>query len=269
MAAGIALFLLAVLFLARFYFASGDVSDIMRGDMVWKRKSDEAVTRLLAVPLLLYHNIDGKGEYSIDLGNLDAHFRLLKERKIGVASLDDFARRLGNPRPYDGRMVVLSFDDGYMSMYTRLLPLMEAYGYPVTLFVYTDIIYRSARNNLTWKHLREMDARGLNIQSHSQGHPDLVRLAAKGTLESRYRLFEEIYLSKRILELYLDREVLYFAFPYGSYNLELVELCRNAGYLRVFSTDYGPNIITRNNYCLRRRHIRGDYPLQILEELVQ
>ena len=77
-----------------------------------------------------------------------------------------------------------------------------------------------------------------------------------------------MYLSKRVLELYLGREVRYFAFPYGSYNLELVDLCKNAGYSRVFSTDYGPNILTSNNYCLRRRHIKSDYSLDALGSLV-
>ena len=83
------------------------------------------------------------------------------------------------------------------------------------------------------------------------------------------KLFEEIYLSKRMLELYLDKKINYFAFPFGRYNLNTIELCRNAGYDRVFSTDYGSNIITRNNYCLRRGHIKRDFSIEFIKQKVK
>lgn len=253
-----------------FLFLGGrDSSEIIRNGPVWKKKQQEAVTRLLAVPLLLYHNIDGKGDYSIDKASMEAHFRLLGEKGIAVVPLDDFVKRLEGPRPYDRKVAVISFDDGYPSMYTKLLPLLTVYGYHVTLFVHANNVYHAAKKSITWGQLREMQDKGFDIQSHSLSHPDLVRVIRRGDGASRRRLFEEIYLSKRVLELHLGREVRYFAFPYGSYTLDLVELCRNAGYSRVFSTDYGPNIITSNNFCLRRRHIKSNYSLQTVGNLVE
>ncbi len=254
--------------LAYLLLGGGGPADVIREGPVWKKKKEEAVSRLLSVPLLLYHNIDGKGEYSIGYATMDAHFRLLADKGISVVPLDDFVKRLEDPRPYDKKVAVISYDDGYRAMYTRLLPLLGVYGYHVTLFVYTGNIYHSAQRNITWPQLREMQDRGFDIQSHSISHPDLVRVIRKGDKEARRKLFEEMYLSKRVLELYLGREVRYFAFPYGSYNLELVDLCKSAGYSRVFSTDYGPNIVTSNNYCLRRRHIKSDYSLNALGSLV-
>ncbi len=259
---------LVVAVLAYLLLGGGEPADVIREGPVWKKKQGEAVSRLLSVPLLLYHNIDGKGEYSIDYATMDAHFRLLADKGISVVPLDDFVKRLEDPRPYDKKVAVISYDDGYRAMYTRLLPLLGVYGYHVTLFVYTGNVYHSAQRNITWAQLREMQERGFDIQSHSISHPDLVRVIRKGDKEARRKLFEEMYLSKRVLELYLGREVRYFAFPYGSYNLELVDLCKNAGYSRVFSTDYGPNILTSNNYCLRRRHIKSDYSLDAFGSLV-
>ncbi len=259
----------ACIILAWIYIGGASAGDIVLRDMAWKKKDEEAISRLLAVPLLLYHNIDGRGEYSLNYEVMEAQFQLLADRGIEVVALDDFVKRLDNPRPYEKKVAVLSFDDGYLSMYTRLMPLLARFGYHVTLFVYTDNVYHSARRNITWQKLREMQNSGFDIQSHTLSHPDLVRLARKGGMESRHKLYEEIYLSKRVLELYLGREVRYFAFPYGSYNLELVDLCKQAGFARVFSTDFGPNIITRNNYCLRRRHIKSDYGLEKVAGLVE
>ena len=67
----------------------------------------------------------------------------------------------------------------------------------------------------------------------------------------------------------MDKKVKFFAFPYGRYNLRLIDMCRNSGYLRTFSTDYGSNIITRNNYCLRRGHIKKDFTLDFIKNKIK
>jgi peptidoglycan/xylan/chitin deacetylase (PgdA/CDA1 family) len=139
------------------------------------------------------------------------------------------------------------------------MPLADSFNLPFTLFVYTDNIYYKSKNSLTWEMVKELQDHNIDIQCHSQSHPDLVKLYNKRTMQSKYELYREIYLSKKILELYLQKPIYYFAFPYGRYTIELTELCRDAGYKRVFSTDYGPNIVIHDNYCLRRHHIKSNY----------
>lgn len=252
---------------AVFFFSQQ--SFVRRGTIVWKKKQAEEISRLLEVPLLLYHNIDGTGQYSLDYDAIRAHFSILRTKGVEIVPMSDFTSRLKNPIPYSGKVAVLTFDDGYPAMYHTLLPLVSEYRYPVTLFVVIDAIVAKARRSLTWEQLRQMDASWIRIECHSMTHLDLVRLMRRGDIESKYKLYEEIYLSKRVLELHLGRKVPYFAFPYGSYNLPIVDLCKSAGYERVFSTDYGPNIITRNNYCLRRRTILKNSSLTFLEQLVE
>lgn len=259
--AGFVIAIAAVFFLSQEHF-------VRRGALVWKKKEAEEISRLLEVPLLLYHNIDGIGQYSLDYRAIRAHFSLLQQKGVAIVPLNDFTSRLKSPVPYGKKVAVLTFDDGYPAMYHTLLPLVSEYKYPVTLFVVIDAIASKARRSLTWAQLRKMDASWIRIESHSMTHLDLVRLHNRGNMESKYKLYEEIYLSKRVLELYLGREVPYFAFPYGSYNIPIIDLCKSAGYERVFSTDYGPNIITRNNYCLRRRTILKNSTIDFLSGLV-
>lgn len=241
----------------------------VQGDAGWELMQEEETNRLNSVPILLYHNIDGKGPFSLDLEILRSHFVLLKDAGIRVTGLPEFVDRLGKPGSLGGRTVAISFDDGFQSMYTKLLPLSREFNYPITLFVYTDNVYARAEKNITWQRLRELDAGGVAVESHTISHADLVRLYARNTPESKKKLFDEIYLSKRIIELYMGRKIRYFAFPYGRYNLPLIQMCRHAGYERVFSTDYGSNVITRNNYCLRRRHIKRDYSSELIEKIVR
>ncbi|MCX8123353.1 MAG: polysaccharide deacetylase family protein [Spirochaetes bacterium] len=233
---------------------------IQKEKEVFKPIAHSNFTRFHNVPIILYHNIDGKGPYSIPFEKLKNQFTLLQNNDIKVISLQQMESHIDMHNPFTEKVVSITFDDGYYSMYSILMPLARSMNYPITLFVYIDTIMHRGTNNLTWRMLQIMQKNNIDIQCHSQSHVDLVQLLEKGTLESKYALYKEIYLSKKVLELYLNKTIDYFAFPYGRYCVELTELCRDAGYTRVFSTDYGPNIVTRDNYCLRRHHVKSSYP---------
>ncbi|MBN2158866.1 MAG: polysaccharide deacetylase family protein [Spirochaetes bacterium] len=239
------------------------------GKISWLHKERETRSRLLAIPILLYHNIDGKGPFSIDSETLRQHFQLIKDRGIRVIPLKELIQRLEHPAPYREKVMVITFDDGYRSMHDILLPLAREFGYPVTLFVYTDCIYNRSTRNLTWDLVRKMDRMGIDIQAHSISHPDLTQISKSGDPQERKRLFEEIYLARRIIELRVEKRVEYYAFPYGRYNLQLIEMAQSSGYRRAFSTDYGSNIITRDNFCLKRQHVKSSYSLSYMDMLIR
>jgi peptidoglycan/xylan/chitin deacetylase (PgdA/CDA1 family) len=258
---------LTVYYILNTAYSFNDV--IVHRGIKWHLKQREIKSRLLAIPIILYHNIDGKGVFSIDLERLRSHFQFLRDKNIRVIRLSELIERIENPSPFKEKVVVLTFDDGFFSMYTKLLPLAREFGYPITLFIYTDNIYNKAEKSLTWHLLKELEKNGIDIECHSVSHEDLLRLSHQNTMKSKRQLFEEIYLSKRIIELYLHKKVEYFAFPYGRYDLKIIDMCAHSGYRRVFSTDYGSNIITRNNYCLRRRHIKKLTNLKMIEDIIR
>jgi len=251
------------------YVYLDDYSVFAERKMAWMHKEKEITSRLLAIPILLYHNVDGKGPFSIDAKTLREHFQLIRDRGIRVIPLSELIKRLEHPVPYRDRVIVITFDDGYGSMYTKLLPLVREFGYPITLFVYTDNIFIKSTKYLTWNNLRIMDRAGIDVQSHSISHADLSRLSERDDQAARKQLFEEIYLSKRIIELYTGKRVDFFAFPYGRYVLNTIDLTQKSGYRRVFSTDYGSNIITRDNFCLRRHHIKSNFSLNYIDTLIR
>ena len=265
------LFSLIALLTVYYVLSSGfSINDIIihRG-VAWKLKQREVRSRLLAIPILLYHNIDGPGVFSLPLEKLRSHFQFLRDSSIRVIRLSELIERSEKTLPFKEKAVVITFDDGFFSMQSKLVPLAKEFGYPITLFVYVDNIYTRAERSLTWNQLKEMERNGIEIECHSVSHADLLRLSNQNTMSSRRQLFEEIYLSKRIMELYLRKRIQYFAFPYGRYDLRIIDMCANSGYRRVFSTDYGSNIITRNNYCLRRRHIKRNTDLRLIEDIIK
>ncbi len=248
----------ALVYIHGFRFASS-------GQMEWV--AQKQLSGPVEIPILLYHNIDGPGDFSVDLETIRSHFEFLRDRGIRVISLKELDDMLAHPEPLKERMTAITFDDGYPAMYTKLLPLVKEFGYPVTLFVYTDFINPgNIRALLNWNVLKEMDESLIDIQSHGIAHRDMT--AVPSGPEGQAVLYQEIVLSKKMLEFYLNKKVDYFAFPYGRYSTELMELCRNAGYRRVFSTDYGNNIVSRDNFSLRRQHIRKRYSMEFFEKFM-
>jgi peptidoglycan/xylan/chitin deacetylase (PgdA/CDA1 family) len=245
-----------------------------KGDIAVNRdryelRREEIRSRLLAVPILLYHNIDGKGIYSVTSDMLHEHFEYFRAHDIQVVPLSDLISRLENPVPYNTQAVVITFDDGYKSMFDKLLPLANEYHYPITLFVYLESLSDKPGALLTFNELRLLQKGGVDVESHTVTHADLLKLSLIDNDEARLKLYRELYLSKKMLEEILDKPVTMIAFPYGYYNQDVIRMAKLAGYERVFSTEYGSNIITRDNYCLRRHHVKRNYTLNTIEQIIK
>ena len=250
-----------------FVMLSPSRADRYRVAEIWRGKTPPALFSR-DVPILLYHNIDGKGPFSVTSENLRKHFRLMRDSGIKVVSLRDFIGRMERGEPYDGRVAVITFDDGFKSMYTKMMPIAVEFGYPVTLFVYLDFVRGKSEKMLTWSDIADMEKHGIDVQCHTVTHADLTKLVMKGDAASRLALFRELYLSRRVLELKGSKPCDYIAFPYGNYNTSLIYLSRLSGYSRVFTTEFGMNAVTRDNYCLRRHHIKSNYGVDDIKKIL-
>jgi len=233
----------------------------------WKKKEASA---LLAgdVPILLYHNVDGKGPFSVTSANLRRHFEFIRDNGIKVVSMSEFVSRMERGEPFAGKVAVITFDDGFKSMREKMMPMEVEFGYPVTLFVYLDFVRSRSEKMLTWSDIREMEKNGIDVQCHTLTHADLSKLVLKDDAASRSELFRELYLSRRVLSLYSGSPSDYIAYPYGNYNTSLVYLSKLAGYSRVFTTEFGMNAVTRDNYCLRRHHIKSNYDVKEIAKIL-
>ena len=137
--------------------------------------------------------------------------------------------------------VVITFDDGFVSVLENAIPELRSRKMPATIFVATGSLGQRpqwVRNPAmsSW-HETVMSENLLDqfkkeqlvqIGSHSVNHPRLTQL--EETEASR-----ELVESKRDLERILGRPVELFSFPHGDHNSRLLTLAREAGYRRVFT----------------------------------
>ena len=154
-----------------------------------------------AFTVLCYHEVadsisDPAGN-AISADRLIQHFAWLKANGYRVISLDDLLAARKGERSIPDHAVLLTFDDGYASFYSRVFPLLQAFEYPAVLalagswldapaearVVYDDRPVPRSRF-MTWEQLREELSSGLvEIASHSYGLHRGILANPQGNLE--------------------------------------------------------------------------------------
>lgn len=185
-----------------------------------------------AIPILYYHSIDYEegNELRIPPEEFEAHMQLLHQKGYESISLDNLYRYFYEGKVLPERAFVLTFDDGYEDNYVNAFPIAEKYGYQGTIFMVTEWI--GGTGYLKREQLLEMSKAGWQIESHTLTHPYLNSIPTD-------EIKDELHSSKKILEELLDKQVNFFAYPYGVYDLSIIELSKEIGYKMGLTTDRG------------------------------
>jgi peptidoglycan/xylan/chitin deacetylase (PgdA/CDA1 family) len=141
------------------------------------------------------------------------------------------------PAPPAGS-VIITADDGHLSVFTEMLPIVREYRIPVTLFIYPSAISNAAYA-MSWEQLAALRRTGLfDVQSHTYWHPNF-KTERRRLSSTAYRTFATMQFvkSKAILRDRLGIEADLLAWPFGIYDDELIEMARSAGYVAGFTLD--------------------------------
>lgn len=144
----------------------------------------------------------------------------------------------GAPAP--ARPILLTFDDGYQNFYEHAFPALAARGLRATVFLISGRVgadpahrYRDERAAyVVQSEVREMEAAGIEFQSHSVSHRNLKTLSDAEALS-------ELTASKEELLRFLHHPVTVFAYPFGGNEPHTHELVRAAGYRSAHSVSAG------------------------------
>src|SRR5262245_40212787 len=100
-------------------------------------------------------------------------------------------------------------------------------------------------SSVTWEQLRELEAGGIEVGSHSVSHPILTNISAA-------QLENELVESRRRLESELDHPVDLFCYPNGDYNAQVRRAVATAGYRAAVTTRPGFNDLSSDLLSLDR-----------------
>jgi peptidoglycan/xylan/chitin deacetylase (PgdA/CDA1 family) len=229
--------------------------------------------------IFCYHLLVDKVRYpgtEITPAAFEAQMQQLKDAGITVISMQDLLAWKRGEKNIPPRCAVITFDDGYKSQYEVAWPILKKYGYPFTMFIYTEGVRGGSLGGggaITWEQLADMRDNGVDIQAHSATHQDLreghtITLVAGGK-RTRTKLTgpqyeewvqNEVVGSKQLLEQRLGIKVNCFAVPFGNYNENVKEIARNAGYEAMFTVYGQPITFTSAPDSLGRYAIEANKP---------
>lgn len=171
----------------------------------------------MKIPILTYHSVGGTDSVlSTPVETFRRQMEKLAEwecRTLQAWQLEEFLRH----PPGGHRLVAITFDDAYVSVKEKALPILDRLGFVATIFVPTGACGRSghwegaAESVMSWKDLRELAEKGFELGSHGVSHRDLTRL-------DESQVDAELRQSCTEIEEQTSRPCRAVAYPYGRVN---------------------------------------------------
>jgi peptidoglycan/xylan/chitin deacetylase (PgdA/CDA1 family) len=234
----------------------------------WPPPAHAAPVRRVFCPILTYHHVNWlkPSDDAIEIGltvpptQFSAQLRYLRAHHYHAITAARLVDYLLNGEPIPPKPVVLTFDDGYKDMYTHAFPLLRRNHLEGTFFIIAGLAGQT--RYLTWPQIETLARNGMDIESHTMTHPDLTVVPAG-------QVHGEIFQSRQVLQTHLHRPVQLFAYPYGTYNAQVLAQLRTAGYLAAFTTRVGWNPSNAEMLTLPRLHVNPGTSLTTFAAMLQ
>jgi peptidoglycan/xylan/chitin deacetylase (PgdA/CDA1 family) len=220
------------------------------------------------VPILSYHKFsESKADkMTVTASAFEEQMKLLVDRGYRVITLDQLFDFLDYKIQIPRKSVVITIDDGWRSTYSIAFPILKKYGYPATLFIYSDLITGS-KKTLDWDLINEMAGNGIDIQCHTKSHRSLTTPAEKESFRQYYDAIEQELLdAAKTIKVKTNKEVKYLAYPFGDTNHLVIALLKKQGYRGGLTVRRDGNPFFVNDYRVNRSMIYGDFDLSQFEK---
>ncbi len=184
--------------------------------------------------ILMYHHVSERTPPSTSTtpAMFRTHLEYLRDNGFSVLPLEQVMDALRNGGSLPDKSAVISFDDGYVSVYTEALPILREFDWPFTVFVNSGLVGSNANLYASWGQLREMIEAGATIANHSISHPYMVNQEPGESLEPwRERMRREILDAEEVIARETGHNFKFFAYPYGEYNAEIQGMLEELGFI--------------------------------------
>lgn len=249
---------------------------------------------LASVSILCYHEVDRAGDsFAVSHQRLENQLKYMKEQGYHFVSLDEYIRYTKGEVQLPEKSVMVTFDDGYRSFYTKAYPLLKKYQVPGMLAIVSSWTNHEekpndVRDTASWEELREMEASGLvTVVSHTHAmhkqqeiNPQGSRNGVVGShlyvnghyetdAEYASRVKNDIDEVQRLFQEKLGHKCRAMVWPYGIYTKEAVEIARASGMEATFLLEGGVNEPGENSRLYAKRMImESNFDMQRLKKLL-
>ena len=252
------------------------------------RASAGACAPSVTLTILSYHEIAERSDalipqYAVTPENFAAQMQWLKASGHHFVSMSEVLASQSGKHPLPSDAVLVTFDDGYRSLYTQAFPILKSMDIPTVVALVgswlepqqgdVDFDGRPIPRSdlLSWDDIRTMERSGLvEVASHSYALHRGIRGNPQGNLEpaattrqwlgTRYedeagyrrRIAADLQRNNRLLEAKLGHAPRVIVWPYGRYNIETTRIAKSLGMPVGLTLDDGPNTAGTPLSALRR-----------------
>ena len=216
------------------------------------------------VAVLGYHDLsENESETAMRMHTSKFRKQMAALRQLGITviSVEDFLAWKRGAKSIPEKSILLTFDDGWKSVYTDALPILKEFGYPFTLYLYKNYI-DGGKKALTSSMISEILQQGGSLGSHSVSHPYPATIQAhrkKGEHDCDAFLRQEMGESKRVIESKFSTSSTTYAYPGGFVTEEMFPLADEFGYTSLFTVIPGKIKRSTPDKRLPRYMILGNY----------
>lgn len=230
-----------------------------------------------AIPILLYHSIDVPPARDKPFRSLHVHPDRFRSQMVWLKRLGYQGLSMRDALPYlqgkkQGKVAVITFDDGFLNTYQHAMPILNELGFTATNYFVANQI--GGRNEwdiphdaveipcMTAEQMRDWAANGHEVGAHTLDH---IYLPGADAAEADRQIAD----SKTVIESLLGAEVTNFCYPYGGETQAIRDMVQKAGYIHSTTTKRGHAKSTNDPFGLPRRYIRRtDNTLFFLKKLL-
>ncbi len=243
------------------------------------------------VTIISYHEIADHESalvpfYTVSPLNFMRQMDWLKNNGYHFVSVDDVLADRSGKRPLPDKAVLITFDDGYRSVYTYAFPILKMYHIPTVIALVgawlnvpedgrvnfdgkgiarSELLSQSEIHEMVKSGLVEVASHTYDMHRGSLANPqDNMEPAATARLWSdkthRYedqasyirRITADLKHNQDFLKSYTGQTPRIVVWPYGRYNIELRHVAASLGMPIGLTLDDGPNTSTTPLWGLRR-----------------
>lgn len=229
------------------------------------------------LPVLVYHHIQEKVQSDVSCTPEQFETQILALKRAGFTPLNLTQTQLFLAGALTGiaRPVLVTFDDGYESLYHFALPIARKLNFPMTVFVVTSRIGRKLQfaQYLNENQIREMSESGLfDFGSHTHDlHTETTVIydAFGDTSENPVNrlISRDLRISSSRLESIVGHRPQALAWPYGKFNSIFTAAARLNGYKLHFTSAAGYNEPGANPFAIKRIPVTArDNPVSVIRK---
>ena len=186
--------------------------------------------------ILQYHHVatDTPAVTSLSPETFRLHMEYLELNGFSILRLEEVIAALRSRQTLPDKTAVITFDDGYLSVYEQAFPVLRDYGWPFTVFISAGLVSSNSRLYASWEQLREMGSFGATLANHTTSHPYFLdRDLSQDEKDWLDGIRTEIEQAERMILDETGQSHRLLAYPYGEYDPAIQALVAELGYVGI------------------------------------